>query len=94
MEDRSWIPQFTVDSYTGADFAWAWNAPLMQLGGFLLTAGRATFMTLAGLLLAYASGSQVLLYLTLGYVGTIISLIRLMTWPQPPAEESAAPVVP
>ena len=42
FEDRSWIPKFTIDSYTGADFAWAWNAPLIQLGGsggFLLTSG-------------------------------------------------------
>ena len=31
--DRSWLPHFTIDHYSGTDFAWAWNAPLFQVSG-------------------------------------------------------------
>ena len=40
---------------TGTDFAWAWNAPLMQFGGrggLLLTSGRCVGTFTVGLLLA------------------------------------------
>lgn len=55
LSDRSWCPKFIIDPYTGAEFAWAWNAPLMKIGGkngLLITSGRATVVALLGFAIA------------------------------------------
>ena len=54
---RSWLPEITIDPYTGTDFAWAWNAPLMQIGGrggLLITSGRCVGTCLFGVLSSLA----------------------------------------
>ena len=59
---------------TGTDFAWAWNAPLMQIGAgrlrLLVTSGRAFFVSLMGLVLGAALRSRLLLGLTFGWIGS------------------------
>ena len=60
---------------TGTDFAWAWNAPLMQIGPLLVTSGRAFFMTFFGLTLSWVLRShpllcKALLGLTVSWVAT------------------------
>jgi len=57
MHDRSWLPEIIIDPYTGTDFAWAWNAPLIQIGGrggLLLTSGRSVGTFLVGVLSSLA----------------------------------------
>lgn len=70
---------------TGTDFAWAWNAPLMQFGGqrgMLVTSGRAFFMSFVGLLFSMILRSKLVLAVTLGWGGGLYSLLTLLTWPQ------------
>jgi glycosyl transferase family 25 len=96
--DRSWLPNMVIDQYTGTDFAWAWNAPLMQIGPLLVTSGRAFFMTFFGLTLSWVLRShpllcKALLGLTVSWVGLLYMLLTLLTWPQPappPSEPRAA----
>ena len=83
---------------TGTDFAWAWNAPLMQIGPLLVTSGRAFLMTFFGLTLSWVLRShpllcKALLGLTVSWVGLLYMLLTLLTWPQPappPSEPRAA----
>jgi len=101
MADRSWLPSLTVDEYTGTDFAWAWNAPLLQIGGasgLLVTSGRALSTGLLGLFFYAWLRIPALLYATLGYASAFTLLLRLLTWPQrrvammPESETGAATV--
>ena len=56
LADRSWLPSFTVDAYTGAEFSWAFNAPILRLPRlFVLTIGRSLGSTAALLLAAAAT---------------------------------------
>ena len=84
--DRSWLPNLVVDDYTGTDFAWAWNAPLVKIGKLLLTSGRVFFtgllLIIASVLLRHSSYGEILLYATLGYSAFFYLLIRALTWPQ------------
>ena len=97
--DRSWLPEVVIDKYTGTDFAWAWNAPLLQIGGkagVLVTSGRAFFTSGLGLLLSYLLRSRPLLLAVLGYIGTMYTVLTAITWPQravplPPAPPPAPP---
>ena len=83
---------------TGTDFAWAWNAPLMQIGGrggLLFTSGRCVGSTTVGLLAAWALhhykpalmilGQQlwrVVLYFTLTASGLVYAMLTALIWPQ------------
>lgn len=101
--DRSWLPNFVIDKYTGTDFAWAWNAPLMKLlqaggkGGFLVTSGRATFSTLSLLGIAAllyhlkSPHARLVLLAGLGWPGLLYFLLCLLTWPQVADERWRAP---
>lgn len=92
-QDRSWIPSFTIDDYTGADFAWAWNAPLMQFGGaggVMLTSGRWFFTTLLGLVLAAVLRSRRVLAAVVAEVAAVMAVMRMLTWPQAPRHRDSA----
>ena len=70
---------------TGTDFAWAWNAPLLQIvapRGVLITSGRGTFYFCVGLLLSLLLHSKLLLYAAFGWGGTIYLMITALTFPQ------------
>lgn len=82
---------------TGTDFAWAWNAPLMQLGGprgVLITSGRAFFGTFAPLILSLIFAridlglAKILAFMSLGWAGSLYALLTLLTWPQRAPRES------
>jgi hypothetical protein len=93
--DRSYLPNFIIDKYTGTDFAWAWNAPLLKFGqlrghgGYLLTTGRSIATSTSGILLALALqrshhpvAARLALLATLGWMVSMYFLITLLTWPQ------------
>ena len=85
--DRSWLPKLVIDPYTGADFAWAWNAPLFKVGGhrgLLLTSGRMISVGAIGLLVAVFTRSLAPLVWSAGYILTVMLFVRLMVF-QPPA---------
>ena len=83
---------------TGTDFAWAWNAPLMQFGGrggLLITSGRCVGTTVLGVILAallrhYRPALslfgkalwQLVLGVTLSASGLIYALLTALIWPQ------------
>jgi len=55
--DRTWLPEIIIDPYTGTDFAWAWNAPLIQIGGrggLLITSGRCVGTFVLGVITSLA----------------------------------------
>jgi len=107
LTDRSWTPKFIIDPYTGADFAWAWNAPLMKIGGergVLATSGRMTSVGLFGLAIAAITRSMLALRITVGYIASTYLLVRALltfngrTWfaksvppPQPVVAEAEVP---
>lgn len=81
LSDRSWCPQFIIDPYTGADFAWAWNAPLLKIGGkkgVLVTSGRSTVVALFGFFCAALGRSMTMLRITLGYIATMYLVVRAL----------------
>ncbi len=90
--NRDWLPNMVIDSYTGTDFAWAWNAPLMQLPlwprKLLVTSGRAMFSVISGFLLSfllmgsYPYIAKPLFLVTLTWGGSLYVLLTLLTWPQ------------
>lgn len=97
--DRSWLPNFVVDEYTGTDFAWAWNAPLMQLGWgkhrLLVTSGRGlstgVFLLLLSLVLRHVPAVFIA---SLAYMGGFYGILTMLTWPQrrlPKLRASLAP---
>ena len=55
MPRSALLPNFTVDAYTGAEFGWAFNGPVLQLAGVVLTIGRSLVST--ALLFAFAAAS-------------------------------------
>ena len=66
----------------------------MQIGGprgMLVTSGRAFFVSFVGLLFSLLLRSKLVLSLTLGWAGTLCSLITLLTWPQPRQREVMPP---
>jgi hypothetical protein len=70
---------------TGTDFAWAWNAPLLQVWaprGVLITIGRAVGLSLLGFLVSYLLRSKVLLCVTLGWAASLYLTLAALTWPQ------------
>jgi len=84
-EDRSYLPDIVIDPYTGTDFAWAWNAPLLQVWaprGVLITIGRAVGLSLLGFLVSYLLRSKVLLCVTLGWAASLYLTLAALTWPQ------------
>jgi len=102
IDDRSWLPpfMFKVDEYTGVSPAWAWNAPIMQLGGstgILLTSGRALASALCSVAIAALARSPLLLSLAGGWITTMFVVIRLLSCQRalpltlPPAEPAAYP---
>ena len=79
------LPRFVVDTYTGAEFGWAFNAPVLQCGGAVLTIGRSLCSTALLLALAAASASPPLWRLALGWFGLQFSLIQTLKatrWPR------------
>ena len=58
MPRSAWLPTFTVDAYTGAEFGWAFNAPVLQVAGLVLTIGRSLVSTALLLAIAAASASD------------------------------------
>jgi len=85
-DDRSFLPQFVIDPYTGADFAWAWNAPLFKVGGergLLLTTGRLASMGVVGFLAAAVLQSMGLVKLTVSYIVTVMVTVQLMVFQRP-----------
>jgi len=83
--DRTFLPEIVIDQYTGTDFAWAWNAPLLQLvgpRGLLITSGRAFGSTLVGLLLSLLLRSKPLLLVTLGWASLLYTILTALTLPQ------------
>jgi len=81
LSDRSWCPQFIIDPYTGADFAWAWNAPLIKIGGekgVLATSGRATAVALLGFAISATTKSMTALRITLGYIASMYLTVRAL----------------
>jgi hypothetical protein len=58
-----------IDEYTGTDFAWAWNAPLLQVGGskgLLVTSGRCVSTAVIAFALYLILGKVWILYSALG----------------------------
>lgn len=76
--DRRWVPSFMLDSYTGAEFRWAFNGPVLQLGSLLLTMGRSVFSSALLTFLALATRSTLLGLLTLCWVGIQLLLINAL----------------
>jgi len=84
LPNRAWLPNFTVDSYTSAEFAWAFNAPVLRLGPWVLTIGRSLCSTAALGCLAAATGSLpigavALAWFSLQFV--LIQLLKVRRWP-------------
>ena len=69
-----------VDDYTGTDFAWAWNAPVLQLGSVLLTSGRLFSVWLFGVLVSAFGRSPLAAYMTAAYTSLVVGVIRAMCW--------------
>ena len=85
--DRSWLPEIVIDRYTGTDFAWAWNSPIMRFGlpfgkRLLLTFGRCFTTALGTMSLAWALKSWKLFYASCGFIVTIYSILTGLMWPQ------------
>ena len=78
VADRSGLPSFTVDAYTGAEFAWAFNAPVLQVGGAVLTVGRSICSSGALVLAAAASGSAAVACAAAGWVLVQAALIEAL----------------
>jgi len=89
--DRSWLPHFTIDHYSGTDFAWAWNAPLFQVAGLLITAGRAFSGGVLQCLLYLILRRPAFLYSLCAYSFSMYATVQLLTWPQqrirPPVQQ-------
>ena len=86
LVDRSWLPTFIIDAYTGAEFSWAFNSPILRLGPFVLTIGRSLSSTtvLAGFAVAFGSrpiGSLAVAWLGLQFA--LIQALKVQRWPSP-----------
>ena len=84
LPNRAWLPNFTVDSYTSAEFAWAFNAPVLRLGPWLLTIGRSLCSTAALGCLAAATGSPPICAVALAWFSlqfVLIQLLKVRRWP-------------
>jgi hypothetical protein len=46
------LPKIVVDQYTGIVLEWVYNAPVLQLGSFLLAMGRSVTYILGGYVVA------------------------------------------
>lgn len=94
--DRSWLPAFTIDAYTGAEFGWAFNAPILKLGGSVLTIGRSLTSTAALFLIGATTGSCAAWWMGVFWFALQLLLIRLLRvtrWPSWPQLSFARPGV-
>ena len=85
LADRTWLPAFTVDEYTAAEFSWAFNAPVLQLGGVVLTIGRSLTSTASLCLIAMTMRSAVWWSVAIGWFGLqfmLIKLLQVQQWPR------------
>lgn len=85
--DRSWLPNLVIDPYTGTDFAWAWNAPLLRIPTtstrhILLTSGRAFALSVGGGLLSLLLRSAPLRNVIVAWSVFVYALLTTLTWPQ------------
>ena len=80
-----WLPALSVDAYTGADFFWAFNAPVLSIGGFLtLTIGRSICSTALLFALAYVSGGAAVRFVAFGWLAVqfcAIQALKVPRWP-------------
>ena len=102
--ERSWVPGwFTqMDEYTGVSFEWAWNSPMVQLGGsrgVLITVGRLFSSAVIGLVLSLGhfawTGSLIGVWAYALYFATWTLILRILAFSFPehaPLSEGVSPV--
>mmetsp|Transcript_31848 Transcript_31848/g.75235 ORF Transcript_31848/g.75235 Transcript_31848/m.75235 type:complete len:191 (-) Transcript_31848:89-661(-) len=103
-KDFAWLASKTgplvFDSYTGADLAWAYNTPLLRLGGdswfVLVSTGRVFSVYLLGLLATYLTRSNTRLCTLLFALDQLMllsqaALVRLLLQFNSPPAPLAAP---
>ena len=78
VADRSRLPSFTVDAYTGADLSWAFNAPVLQINGAVLTIGRSITSTAILIALAAATRSATCVFVACVWFAAQFTLIQLL----------------
>jgi len=99
--DFAWIANrvgpIVFDRYTGADLTWAYNTPLLRLGGdswfVLVSTGRVFSVYLLGLLASWLAGSKLLFVLDQLMLLSQAAAVRLLLHFNSPAP-AAAPVHP
>lgn len=102
-EDWAWVKRWlskagislVFDQYTGADIAWAYNTPLLRLGGdswfVLMSTGRATSLFMLGVLASVPTRSLPLFYANAALLLAQIVVVRLLTTFLGPRAPSAEP---
>ena len=72
------LPNFTVDAYTGAEFGWAFNGPVLQVAGFVLTIGRSLVSTAFLFAFAAASASDAVWRMSAAWFAIQLLLIQAL----------------
>jgi GR25 family glycosyltransferase involved in LPS biosynthesis len=83
VADRSWLPSAPVDAYTGADFAWIFNAPLFQMCGIVWSIGRALGSVCGLLTLSWAFQLPSCAWLACSWFmlqAVLIQVLRVQQW--------------
>lgn len=96
---KGWLSKMGVslvfDQYTGADIAWAYNTPLIRLGGdswfVLMSTGRSTSLFMLGNLASMLTRSTPLFYANAALLLAQILVVRLLTSFLGPRAPSAEP---
>ena len=74
----AWLPTFTVDAYTGAEFGWAFNGPVLQVAGVVLTIGRSLVSTALLFAIAAASASGTVWCMAVAWFAIQLLLIQAL----------------
>ena len=77
------LPKFVLDRYTGITFEWAFNAPVLRFGSFVLTMGRSILYIFGIYILCLVFKSQLrwLLPLHSLVVAALVVITKLTTMP-------------
>lgn len=76
--DTKWVPSFTIDRYSGAEFVWVFNGPVFQIGGVLLTLGRSVVSSALFCVIAIITRSSALGALAAGWILFQLGLINAL----------------
>jgi len=80
---ETWIPKIKLCDYTGITLEWVWNEPVLRLGSFVMTYGRAFLFIFGGFGLSFALLDKMpwLLPLQTVLFVVLLSITKIMTRP-------------